>query len=432
MEKETIMFLDAMHQGLTITDSSGKLIYINDSAAELFGIDKIKAIGKPVEVYEESGAFAPSITKMVMEQGKTVKATQSDINGREILGTGIPVYDDGELKYIVCFSAWDLFTPDDIKKRYEILKADNDRLEREIKSLRKANEFNDEIVAESRIMQDNVKLLTKIRDVNTPVFIWGPEGCGKKTIAKALHKIGKYSNEALEIINCSIFSDEIMEVTLFGNNENKGIIDNIGMGMLIIENIEFMSKAIQLKMKNAIKKSKMRVVALSVFSLEHLHNEGKIISELYHLLSVINVEIPCLQERLEDLKKYINMYLDKYNVKYSRNVALTPKAYNALFKYRWKDNVSQVKAVIERIVLTSDCDKVEVYDLPKEISVNSRENFSEKFNLKNEVEAFEKGIIIHAYDKYKTTVAIADALGISQASAVRRLQKYIEGYKQPY
>ena len=119
MEKETIMFLDAMHQGLTISDNNGNLVYINDSAAEYFGINKREAVGKSADYFEQTGKFVPSITKMVMEQNKTVKAIQKDIKGRELLGTGVPIYDEGKLKYIACFSAWDLFTPDDLRERYE-------------------------------------------------------------------------------------------------------------------------------------------------------------------------------------------------------------------------------------------------------------------------------------------------------------------------
>ena len=89
MEKETIMFLDAMHQGLTISDNNGNLVYINDSAAEYFGINKREAVGKSADYFEQTGKFVPSITKMVMEQNKTVKAIQKDIKGRELLGTGV-------------------------------------------------------------------------------------------------------------------------------------------------------------------------------------------------------------------------------------------------------------------------------------------------------------------------------------------------------
>ena len=122
------------------------------------------------------------------------------------------------------------------------------------------------------------------------------------------------------------------------------------------------------------------------------------------------------------------MYLDEFNKKYNRNITLMPKAYSALLSYKWPDNISQVKAIMERIVLMADNEKVNVYDLPKEITSFSKENFSDRFSLKEEMESFEKELNIPAYDKYKTTVAVAKALGISQASAVRRLQKYISGY----
>ena len=73
-----------------------------------------------------------------------------------------------------------MFTPDDLRERYEELKEVNNRLSKELEDLRKTNQINYDIIAESKIMQDNVKLITKIADTKTPVYIWGPEGCGKK------------------------------------------------------------------------------------------------------------------------------------------------------------------------------------------------------------------------------------------------------------
>lgn len=279
-------------------------------------------------------------------------------------------------------------------------------------------------------MQDNLRLAEKISDVKIPVYIWGEEGCGKKNFAKALHKIGRRKNESVEVINCALFSDKILESVLFGKDDSVGIIDTIGDGMIIIENIEAMSKYLQYELRRCIEQKEVRIAALSNFPLELLYNEGKIIPELFHSLSVININIPPLCERLEDLKKFIEIYIDIYNKKYNRKITFTPKAYSALLKYNWPDNVSRVKFIIERIILTSDGDKVDVYNLPKEISVNSHENYEGRFSLKNELEASEREIVLNAYEKYKTTVAIADYLGISQASAVRKLQKYAEGYKK--
>ena len=75
-------------------------------------------------------------------------------------------------------------------------------------------------------------------------------------------------------------------------------------------------------------------------------------------MSVIKIEIPPINERIDDLKKYILMYLDEFNKKYNRNITLMPKAYSALLSYKWPDNISQVKAIMERIVLMADNEKV--------------------------------------------------------------------------
>ena len=97
----------------------------------------------------------------------------------------------------------------------------------------------------------------------------------------------------------------------------------------------------------------------------------------------------------------------------------------SLLNYSWKDNINEVKYTLERIILTAEKDKVEVYQLPEKISEASAERF-ERASLKDAMEFYERGIIIRAYEKCKTSVRLSEELGISQATAVRKIQKYIK------
>ena len=131
-----------------------------------------------------------------------------------------------------------------------------------------------------------------------------------------------------------------------------------------------------------------------------------------------------LGERAEDLKSFIDYYLGSANKKYSRSVEFTPRAMGCLLGYDWKENIDEVHMTIERIVLTTEKKKVDVFDLPDRITGGSSEVFAQNASLKDMLEFYESGLVMRAYEKYRTSVAVAQKLGISQATAVRKIHKY--------
>ena len=131
-----------------------------------------------------------------------------------------------------------------------------------------------------------------------------------------------------------------------------------------------------------------------------------------------------LGERAEDLKSFIDYYLGSANKKYSRSVEFTPRAMDCLLGYDWKENIDEVHRTIERIVLTTEKKKVDVFDLPDRITGGSSEVFAQNASLKDMLEFYESGLVMRAYEKYRTSVAVAQKLGISQATAVRKIHKY--------
>lgn len=96
-----------------------------------------------------------------------------------------------------------------------------------------------------------------------------------------------------------------------------------------------------------------------------------------------------------------------------------------LLGYDWKENIDEVHRTIERIVLTTEKKKVDVFDLPDRITGGSSEVFAQNASLKDMLEFYESGLVMRAYEKYRTSVAVAQKLGISQATAVRKIHKYV-------
>ncbi|MCI6655164.1 MAG: hypothetical protein MSH21_07950, partial [Clostridium sp.] len=220
-------------------------------------------------------------------------------------------------------------------------------------------------------------------------------------------------------------SEENLEIELFGDSEKGGILDFIGYRAIILGDVEVLSPKLQKKLVAKLKTEDKLCIGLSEYSLEELKDNQKITDEFYYYYKSYQVEILPINERPEDLQAFIEYYLERYNKKYGRKIDFSPKALNCLLNYEWKENIIEIRYTIERLVLTAEENIIEVYNLPEKMTEKSAQLFLEDTCLKDMMELYEKGIICRAYEKYHTTVEVAKKLGISQASAVRKIGKYV-------
>ena len=417
--------LECIHPGVTIADNNGNFVYAGKEFLSSTGTREEQIIGKYVEDEEVARMFNPCVSRMVYEQKKKITTTQKAMNGKETFVTGIPIFDEkNELALIICFSSWEMLDYEDLKARFEKVKQDNEKLISEINRLVRRENIERNIISTSRKSEDTVRLLRFFSESKVPSFLYGEEGTGKKFLAHIFYEnLGSVCE-----YNCNLLDQETIENELFGVKE-EGILNSGGYKTLILQDIDNLSFKIQKKLIQFMKSQEVIIVGISKFSLEHLKESGKIIKDFYYLFKPYQVQFYSLKERPEDLKAYIEYYLNLYNGKYGRNVYFSPKAMKCLFNYEWKENINEVKYTVERLVLTTEKERIDIFHLPKQISDSSVEFFSEMTSLKEMMDFYEKEIIQEAYEKYKTTVAVAENLGISQASAVRKIQKYIKGNK---
>lgn len=406
--------LSCLHKGVTIADAQGVLVYAGDFCQEMFGVEKEKIEGKDVDWLEANGIFAPCITKTVLIEQKPVKSVQKNKDGREIFVTGIPVFfKDGSLEAVICYSSWEIEGYEDLRKNYERLQQDNFLLRKELQELKKREESTGELICRSKSTRDNLRLLKKFAEIKSPVFLCGPSGCGKGFLARRMFMVSQE-------YNCELMPERELEEKLFGED---GILQEGNQVLLL--HVENIPAGIQHRIALLLREREIKVIATSDLALDELRAKGQITNDFYYLFRACEVYIPPLCERGEDLSRFLEYYLEYFNQKYHRSVYFSPRAMESLLNYSWKDNINEVKYTLERIILTAEKDKVEVYQLPEKISEASAERF-ERASLKDAMEFYERGIIIRAYEKCKTSVRLSEELGISQATAVRKIQKYIK------
>lgn len=411
--------LEQIHPGLTIADRNGIFVYAGHEFLSALGITSDQLIGKNAASNEISEMVSPCVTAMVLEEKKKITTVQKDVRGVSCFVTGIPIFDESDqLLMIVCYSSWDVKSSEDLKQRYDALKIENLRLQGEIERLVQSDKISSSIIRRSKKALETVSLIRTFSEADCPAYIYGPPGSGKSYTASLIYS----EKGAVGSCNCQLLDEERIEKELFGS---KGIVSSGGYRAVMIKGIDTLPAAVQHIIIRKFKEHDVIPIGIANVSLGELRDKKSITQEMLSFFRPYQAEVYSINSCPEDMKCFIEYYICEYNKKYSRNVSFTPRAMNCLLGHDWKENIDEIQYTIERLVLTADRESIDIFDLPKDFTRQSNELFAESGTLREMLEFYEGEIIKQHYSICHTSVALAERLGISQASAVRKIQKYV-------
>ena len=444
--KELLSVLDSVQDAIIIDDENGSTLWLNKAAEELYSVKKEDIIGQNVMDLEISGIFSPSVAKMALEKKKSVSILHSNKEGKKLLTTGTPILgENNKIKKVISTSR-DITELIQLKNRIEDVQTALD----ELKSQKKV--FYGDIIANSPTMFNVLQLTKRLAQIDSTVLITGESGVGKGVIAKLLHETGKRKNYALVKVNCGAIPDNLLESELFGYESGaftgskkegkKGLFEMAQNGTIFLDEISELPLHLQVKILQVIQDKEIqrvgsvdtisvnvRIIAATNKDLQGMVNEGKFREDLYYRLYVVPINIPPLRERQEDIIPMVRHFLQKYNKKFNDKKRIDPNTIAMLIKYHWPGNVRELENIIERLIITTKNSTILPDNLPTYIFENTRNTrgeitLSPIMNLKKALEETEKQILKNAAEKYKTTRQIAKALGVSQPTIVRKMQRY--------
>jgi PAS domain S-box-containing protein len=445
---DTIM--DAIHDDVLITDGHGVVIRVSPTFEELYGLSEDCALGKSVYELELEGYFKPSIVAKVLASGEKITMRQKIRDNRDVVATATPIMDaNNKIKYVVSFSR-DVTEMLELQKQYYRLENEIKKYKAEISKLRGANTRTYNIVGKSPEFINIMQTISRVADFDVNILLLGPSGVGKTTFAKIIHQSSSRSNEPFIDINCAAIPDNLLESELFGyekgaftganSNGKIGLIELANGGTLLLDEISEMPLNLQAKLLKTIQDKVItriggtkqinvdfRLIAASNRDLAKFADEGKFRKDLFYRLNVVNINIPPLKDRREDILPLCDYILESINKKYGINKELSPKAKEALINYYWPGNVRELSNILERAAVTCVNENIRKEDLYFE---NYKQELDEIISmgaydsLEEAIYLVEKRLICDAYQKLGSSIEVAKALKISQPTASRKIRKY--------
>ncbi len=306
----------------------------------------------------------------------------------------------------------------------------------------------EDLIGQSPQMQEVYKLIEAVADSTANVIITGESGTGKELVAKAIHHKSGRRDQPFIAVNCSAFPENILENELFGHekgaftgalNEKAGCFEMADRGTLFLDEIAEMSLETQAKILRALEERRfrrlggkkeiqvdVRVVAATNRNLKQALQENQLREDLYYRLAVVEIDLPPLRDRIEDIPLLINYFLNHFNEKNHKNIkGLTTQCHNILIKYPWHGNVRELRNVIERAVILTNSDKIDAHVLPERILTYKFEKPNIMISLGTTVEQAEKQLIFRTLEMENgNKTRAAQTLGISLKTLHNKLGKY--------
>jgi DNA-binding NtrC family response regulator len=328
-----------------------------------------------------------------------------------------------------------------IERAYEYrrLSVKSKLLEQEL--VRKEAPF--EFVGKSRQIQEILALIIKVAPTDSPVLIQGESGTGKELIANTVWHYSTRKDAPFIALNCATLSENLIESEIFGHEKGAftsayqmkhGLVEVADKGTLFLDEIGEMPIALQPKFLrfldsgefrrvggNKTQRVDVRMIAATNKELSGLIKNGNFREDLYYRLNVINVAIPPLRERKEDIPELAGHFLKKYAQKLSKSIAgFTTEARELLTGYQWPGNVRELENVIERAVILCEFDQIGAEDL----SISSYSAVAE-ISVNPSLEEMEKNYILRVLKEAGGNQSRASQLlGIDRKTLYLKLKKY--------
>ncbi len=450
--QKILHFID---EGVHVLDKNGNTIIYNEAMSKLEKMETKEVMKKPFgEVFKNLNSENSTLLKALKSRVTTSNLKQTYLNkdGKEIttINTTLPIVINDEVIAVVEVAK-------NITKMTEmshtILKLQNEIGKPETAKSKKIKKYNfNNIIGSSSNFVDVIARAKKASKNSASVFIFGETGTGKELIAQSIHYEGLRKDKPFIAQNCAALPESLLEGLLFGTSKGgfTGAVDRAGLfeqangGTLLLDEINSMPYELQAKLLRVLQENyirrvggtsdipiDVRIISTSNEPPEVILKDGKIRKDLYYRLNVIQLNVPPLRHRKDDIMMLVNMFIHKYNDKLNKEIlSISKEAQDSLLKYDYPGNVRELENIIMSAISMAD-DNERILNINHFISLNSdrehvnREHEIGDVGIDEYLESLEKRIIEKTLTSYDYNITkSAEALKIKRQTLQHKIKRY--------
>ncbi len=448
--------LEASHDGIFVTDGTGKVLMVNTALTRICGWPKEGYIGKNAQALVDEGLSTDTAVMRSIKSGKQVtimlNMTKGEKVGQKIMATAKPIWDDnGQIRMVVA-NIRDITEIINLKELLEKTQQLNELYAAELEQMRLQQIVKDcDVVARSPSTRRVLEMAAQVAKVDSTVLITGESGAGKEVIANAIHRLSNRSQGPLIKVNCSAIPETLLESELFGydagaftgakRHGKPGMFEMAKRGTLFLDEIGDIALSLQAKLLRALQEHEImrvgglkpipvdgRIIAATNKNILQMVRKGLFREDLFYRLNVVSIEIPPLRTRKEDIPLLVLHFCEKINKRYQFHKHISPEVIDHFLIYSWPGNIRELENVIERMLVMTEAGEIHVKHLPsylrRRMGPEDNSSVYEDLPLKTVVDRTEKQVIESALKKYGSTRRAARALMIDQSTLVRKMGRY--------
>ncbi|MGA1875476.1 MAG: sigma 54-interacting transcriptional regulator [bacterium] len=449
--------LKSLSDGVMIIDKNYIVQYMNEASRKIFG-DQVSNVCYQA-LWGRPAPCEKCLQREIFERNEDLYLTRDSLMGRVLDISASPfVMEDGSNALLKVFR--------DITERKRL----EDRLfeseQNRLRDLKERYRFGN-IIGNNHMMQEIYELISIVSQNVTTVLIEGASGTGKELIARAIHYNSPQHDKPFIGVSCSALPDGLLESELFGHVRGSftgAIRDKMGRfeladgGTIFLDEIGDISPLIQVKLLRVLQERQfervgslktisvnVRVIAATNKDLKAAVEKGEFREDLYYRLNVVNIRLPSLRERIDDIPLLVDHFIEKFNKKFNKKVrSVSSGTIDILLSYDWPGNIRQLENVVEHAFICAKNNRILPEDLPLEIQQAKKKGREAAFGSELEggnqgkvmtLDDMEAQMIVNALHQTDGHLGnTAQVLGIARSTLWRLMKKHKinkESIKEP-
>jgi len=457
LNKQLDAIFKGSSDGLWVHDSHGKIININTVSEMINGIKAKDVIGRSVYDLIDEGVFEGAVTPEIIRTKRQYSTlSYNKKTQKRVLVTGTPILDDDGNVSLIVSNERDLTHWNAVKEDLERSRKVAEKYKDEFEELSRLESGPSDIVAESQEMKQVLRIGLKLARMGASnILLQGESGTGKGLLAKFIHQNGKRNAKPFIQINCAALPESLLEAELFGYEKGAftgarkqgkiGLFELAHEGTLFLDEIGDLPLSVQAKLLKYLddqeilplggiqrKKVDCCVIAATNRDLEQLTRQEHFRKDLFFRLNTFRIHIPPLRHRPDDVIRMTEYFLDMYNREYQVQRKISPDTILDLQSYNFPGNVRELQNIIKNAVVLSEmdlldeifADNIGAEKKNPEAQTESIADMQYPMRLQDKLERLEEQILSDAFARFSSTRKIAQNLGTSQSSVMRKLNKY--------